>query len=632
MTLCSRKSAVHIVLAEGDFDGVRDGDVLPLRPDLYLEACRRYGAERVKDAGEVIRPRDLLRCRCRVERQVAGLLRCVQEDRSQPWLEGAGIFMLQTPLFALSFALLLYKSLLTKYDEITISVGDKKDELRNPAIHRSLWMGLHTGAAQLRARGARVRTVIPSPDGSVLDVSPRPPSKVVFAAKHGLGWVCNRYFVKVGGVLKTRGRSDAADPAPAEVLLAGVQLTDVARQGPLAARLEKRFGDRFLWLQGDPDKNLEGGEKRMLDLSKKAVTRRLASDAFSRQIWRWWRLKTWSMVDVAWQMATILRNKVNPPVDVDQKFLVQLVIDTCHAEAVLLWRRWCRTLDRLRPRVIVGNSNLFDMAFIAAWAQRRGCPFIMLPHGFRVEPVNLLTVAGADVVVEFGPEWNTILKRNKLYRPPAQCINAGPLFLKDDGQTQGGVLPHRSNRALYLESHFIDFPADVSPKQNIDLLYALCRAIASAGMELTLRRHPRIDTGDFYEQVAQYARTQGAAADVDQEKDLVLSARRGKCAVVRTLDTAAVTCLISGCPLVAYLPHRTWPPGDRFLARVALTVRTEDQLARCLTRIARDETYGRSLVKEQMCALQPFVDVSKADSWDSVVERVECIVRGNALP
>lgn len=621
---------IHIVLADRDFDCVRNQDVLPLRPDLYLEACRRFGDSRVKDAADVMTPHDVLRSRIDGERWASWLVRCVEEDEKQPWLEGAGLFLLHNFLLALSYSQRLLTSLASIYDVITIPGKSANcGALWSTSIHGFLWHGLNTAGAELRKRGVQVRMVVLCKNGTMRDVSKRPHRKVMFAAKHGLGWICNHVFVGVRGLLKTRGDLSLGMLASADVLLAGIQPTDVVRQGELAGQLEKRFGDRFLWLQGTPDDNLEEGERRTLNLAEK-VSRRISADAFARQIWRWWPLKTWSMVDVAWQLAKILRKKAEPPVDVDQNLLVELLLNACHTEAILVWKKWCRILDQLRPRVIIGNSNLFDMAFIAAWARRRGCPFVMLPHGFLTEPVDLSTMTSVDYVVQFGPLWKTVLGRNKLYRSPRHFINAGPLFLAESLQGSRDEIAHPRNLILYLQTHRIDFPIYSSPKQNIDWLHALCRATISAGTQLILRRHPRTATGEFYEEIVRFLKTIGGMGEVDKETDLIVSALRAKCVVVRDLDTATVSCLIAGIPVVAYLPRCTWPPSDRFLSRVALVARTEDQLAVCLSRIVQDEPYRRRLIEEQIRALQPFVDLSKSDRWGSVVELIASIVEDPA--
>lgn len=624
------KRHMAIVLVRSQFAYVAaDADVLPLRPDLWLEAVERFGAARVRDLHDVLGPREICRLRCAQARAMARVIAAARADRREPWLEGAGLYELSRALPILAVMRALLERLARDYERISVFYACEVTESWRPDILSWLWSSLFHAAEDARRSGLAVTVVGRPAAGSSFAKSGRGEAPIR-AIQRFLGRIVCRWFSRLDVFFKARGVV-AADAVPrADVVLAGIQVTDVVSQAPLAIELEKRLGERFLWIRGQPARELEARE-RSWAAAGSAVARKLDASDVEQGIWRWWPLAAWSSWYMASRLASFWREGTRPAPAVREDTAADFIFARVRGNSLLKWRKWDRILRRAGCRVMLGSSNIFEMATMVSWAQRQDVPFLMMPHGFFHDTVNLYPAMAADYVACLGPGWPAVFASHRTLPKPKEALNVGGLFL--DASTEPGRGPTAHGRdVLFIASHDMADPLSDSPRGWVEWFRALGRACREADVTLVLRGHPRKKPGTFYEDVVADIKVAGGRARVD-DADSLDGALDGKLAAVsRCLDTAAVRGILLGVPVFGFLASRQWPPQNRFLREICVLAGSEAALADRLRRLADSPDERAAEVRRQREALRPWVDTSVRDGHARVVEWIERIADRNAPP
>lgn len=627
MTNSSVHQSLVVILAPDDFRHVGpDSDLLPLRPDLYLRALDEYEPSRVLDVGSIMSRRDLVRARACGLRVLHDLLDAVRSARSEPWLEGMNFHYLKNHLPLLHYFQVLFTRLAGRYGSIHIPLEYYQDRSWDVGYGTIVAKAARYAAEKVAAQGTtRFRA-----RGKALAVPSYPKDLARFAfqwLRHVLGAALVRLQGRVPGLLRSRSGASATPCEPADLVLAGVQVTDVVWQVSLAEILWRRMGSRMVWITGDPAANLEENERKLFS-GRNADVRSIRAGDVQQCTWRWWPLQAWTLTHTAWRLARMAR-RCRHMQDFGQSLLCGMFTDLCPSGTSLQWRKWADLLDRIRPRVVVGSSDLFEMAFFSAWCRRRKVPFLQLTHGVAFNSIDFMRDTFGDAAVVHGEYWKRMFDRFK-GRAQRSAHVAGPLFLADE--TGHGIAPGRSgedsDQVLLMETLNIGNPMHASQTDLIAWYLAVGRAAARAGSRLLLRGHPRAPAGDFYHRVAEMIRREGGSCSVDEGSSLMAGLRGSFCCVARVFENACAKALLVGTPLVAYVPFPMWHPSDALVRHMALPATGVDDLAHVFRRLREDPAWTASVRERQRRKLEDVVDYRVVDGWDRVAHLAEQMVDG----
>ncbi len=621
------RTQIVLAFSRQDLRAVGEGAyVLPLRPDLHVTAQALFGAERVIDAADLLPSRVVNICYARSMRQILALRSAVFGNPRKPWLDSVGFYVISVTLGFLAFFERLLRELERRYDSVMVPAGfDEGDEWK-PNTRYCVLSALHCAAGDAYDRGGDIVFYGKGDIRRCRNAFKRGSRRLLYAGKSALGGWFNRACAGQDWLVKHRGRLDPACVEPADVVLAGVQRTDAVLQTELAVRLERKYGNRFVWLCGETDADLESGEKA---LWKKAetVSRRIVSRDVFRPVWRLWPVKALAYMNCAWDTAGILRAVPRHGCGASRVRLTEMLMQIIQSEAALESRKWYRLLDHLDCKVLVSNSDLFEMACVESWARRRNKPHVRMTHGVSYDDPHFLLDCGGTHGVLHGPYWARRFLQLKGGRGRAAIVG-GPLYLQDETvHARGEDSPGSSDQVLFLETSDPATPGLFSARQTMDWFDALGRAAGKAGANLLLRGHPRAATGPFYDMVARRIRDAGSRCEADNKASIAVQLRQSRCVVARLFENACAKTVMMGVPLIAFMPCRGWISMDRMMARVALVTRTEEDLASCLHRMMHDEEFRQGVIRDQLARLQEFVDTSCVDGWDKVVDFVDQVLK-----
>ncbi|MFH0908126.1 MAG: hypothetical protein V1929_05130 [bacterium] len=615
---------IFIVVQEGDLALVGDRSVLPLRLDLLWKARKMFGDERVIDAAGVLTSRDVITAKAEAFRWFGAFVRYVQDPRTAPWMEALGYLEVREALFLVSYYQRLVASLHGKGYAVAAAEIPTALQDWHPELASTIWRALGAVLADARDRGGSVEFI--GADG-LPRRGPPPVSwyrMLLRAMRGGIGRVLNS-LGRIPLAIKHRGSRDPSSFRPADVALFGVQVTDCIRQVDLAASMEKRFGDRFIWIHSQPDRNLEHGEKLVFARALKIQNRLRVEDVYT-YLWRSWTLKQLAWFDSTWELAGILTRRILQPIRMSRSRLFELLVHVVHAEPALAWHKWDRLLRAVRPRVAVGNSAIHEMSLPIAWCRRNNVPFCLVPTGGYYESVDSFFVLTGDHLFQYGRLGPELFRRGNLFPTVSSMPVCGPIFVRDEVEASRHELkdavpcdwPER--KILYLETMDLSMPNILSPGQMERWFVALARACAASGCGLVLRPHPRDIRGSFYRRLAERMRAVGADVDIDEGDSLVRSLFRTRAVIARSFDTACLKTLVFGTPLLSFMPERGWPPMDHFMRRAAHVPKTEQELTKCFGRIMSDEPYRQALLRRQDAFKEHYLDMSIRDGWERIAD------------
>lgn len=608
-----------LTLAIADFGLVSESEfIIAVRPDLWDEACRRWGSARVVDLSDVLDRHARIRARSGIFRGMAAFLNHIHKTRALPWMEAIGLFQLDRVFHQLG----LYQPML---DKIAAGGGYIRYSDRIPTVEE--WDG---GA--MRFTRMVLRTVIndlrAKYPGQVHSLHPLPGDEKASGAK-----IFRRLTAWVGGVLQLfaigGGRkcivwenTHLPDYTPNPLLLAGVQVTDVALQGPVAGRLASAYGGKVTWLIGQPHGQLEMGECGWMSQGLQRVHTINAAGAKLPQ-WRYSRFSDWTRNSTLFRVEKILRRS-GCACSIKPVYLRYLLDQVLYRDPELIWRVWSDRMKKLNPALLILNSNLFDMACISAWCRRRGIPQIMLPHGFYPDGIDVVAMIGADYMIQFGPIWKSLLRNHKLHARPQKVLSGGMMFLSD--LPPENALPARKDNNIsyvaIVEGSDISSPLVLSAKHTCEWYHDVVNACAIAGVGLIVRGHPRRSCGNFYSRIADMGRNVGVNCLERTDVPLEQAVEGCLAMIVHMLDTASVRMLLKGHPVIGIHHKGAWPAQARFLRRVAPVAESTNSLAGILNMWGKDSVERDNAWHSQIKALRDFVEIRK-DEYRVLIDLIQ---------
>src|SRR5262249_24189849 len=368
-----RIQRVILAWSKVDLEGWRQGDaVVPLTAEAHVATFQMSAA--------VLDPKDYLDEPAGVVDSATQLLNTLHEILKSspfPWLEAYANIIFRIKAFQLIAWLRLIRSLQTKFHPLMLEICPPQRISDGSYVYR-----LAQGSFEL------VRDILQDEGIRFTAHNPRTPWKTRLLRKSFLGRTVARVALNAfrlnlfplrGG--KHRFVRAAPMQQQADVVLVSQQYTDAFHAAPLARRLAKTFGDRFLWVGMRPEAKI-GMTSEEVDLLGNLDIKELHFVYFSSLNDESQASNRKSMLldlGSAWKVAGVLLHQSRLRVSRDR--WSEFLMDPDLRGFAARYRVWAQFLDEVRPKVVVGLSTLQDMALVRAWARRNRVPFVEFMHG-----------------------------------------------------------------------------------------------------------------------------------------------------------------------------------------------------------------------------------------------------------
>lgn len=606
------QTSLCLIFSTADLKRAPEGaDLLPIRLDLYW-AVKASFPNRCRDLSDFLTERDWTKSIADSYRLHDELFR---EIRSHPdaWVRGTDSCIPTILLSAYTLFSILFRRLIEHYDQIYVVSRD--DDYESEWDNQVL--AIHLAALRWAAEDTL------RPCDCLCENSFRFFRWARFLFKKGCGDIILRGCRIVPHLFLTNRQNGFASDTRAHVIIAGLQITDVVWQRPLVSYLSQAWSSHAIWLTMEPHHQLEEGERRLLAFRHRLPA--FARDQIPDVAWKGWPLLVAVYNAYAYKIVRIL-NRLMPPAKVFSTERAKAVFRVLRATTYTEWVKWTEWLRSVRAKVVVGNSCIFDMASLAEACRWLGIPFIQLTHGMPQHDAEMPHKHIAPYQITYGNYWIRRMKSRRM-RHIRRAEAAGPMHLQDELSLDEASCKEESTEILVLESRSIQLRFTESPREIELWSMELANAARTLGAVIRIRSHPRLPGMSVFQELVRRMQATGAVAHLDANSSLKASLLRARVVIISEFDTACAKALLCRKPIIAYIPHKRWPPTIRIVRRFARMASTVDELIEVVGELLRDDHARQAQIARQEPFLNEIISLDIENGWKIVENMIEEALR-----
>jgi hypothetical protein len=411
-----------------------------------------------------------------------------------------------------------------------------------------------------------------------------------------------------------------------DVVLVSQQYTDAFHAVPLARRLAKAYGDRFLWVGPRPERMSGATEEEAALAAVGDLEKCRFIDSAALEGGLEMRSLPSKLLDIgsAVEVANVLSRQTE--LGVNRRQWLDLLVDPQFNGFGPRYAMWSRFLDELRPKVVVGLSTLQDMALVRAWTRRNNVPFVEFMHG--VFPMGQCSYEiDADYLGVFGKINLQEIEQSRLPKP--RRVTACGAMQFGDKMRQGmrdyenGAERSTGGTVLFLGgfSWLPFYPW--SPWDMWRMMEDIHRASRRWGKFLRVRPHPRYPANVLAPYVdtlrVRHPETIGLSSEPSTRRDLLTA----EFVMAPGFDGAVLDAFLAKRLVISYVPTgATASPEQKPFETIGNIAYGYDALDDVFSEIVQrsDRAYDRHQAQERY--LKDYIEQSVQDSWGAAVKLV----------
>lgn len=403
-----------------------------------------------------------------------------------------------------------------------------------------------------------------------------------------------------------------------DLIMLAQQEADRWIQAPLVSRLNNKHSVRIGWIRcSESSLKKSPDEIQINKVSASSDEVVIPPDLREYSRWRLRIFKKFSDAFLAIEYKRGIRS-ISDTISKSTSFRLANLLSRQH-EHIRLFRSVEGLLSKAEPRCLAINSSYSDMLTPQIWAERRNIPLIRLPHGMEDTLGQTMQWNGKYIGV-FGrraaQDLAGLLNSSKSTIAKIGSLHIGKMAMDIAGQRE--LLNFDQNFKVLLPVspgafHFPDSPLQI--EQDIE---AITSAVNRAGGVLIVRGHPRQASGNWsdFSLKKRILSNQDWLLSDGSQASLTEQINSSTVIVVRMLGGAAVQCLYSKRPVVAWLPRTGLKFSDTILRDLPANVRSESELFDVIERLKKDEVYLRGVLNTQSEILREIIENPFGEPYD----------------